>query len=309
MLSRPAFPLRAALLGAALQLCLSTTVLAQGAPAASSAAVISGPAGQVTQRELELIVEEVVPPSQRAAFWADAPAVERLARTLYHQRVLAQKALAGGIDKTPAGADYLRLVRERALGRLWLDHQVEQAAPDAKALADFARTEYRAHPERFKTPEQVQARHILLPIAKDGSDDAAVKARAEALMAELRQGADFAALAQQHSSDKSSARRGGDLGLFARGRMVPEFEAAVFELKQPGELAGPVKTQFGYHIIELTARQPAAPQKLEDVQPELEKEVAARIEAQARERLWDEAGAGAKIDEAALKALAERAMR
>lgn len=316
MLHLPLLSSPAPLAAAVLSLALAPAVLAQApaavaaTPAATpSAVVVSGPAGQVTQSELEAVVNDLVPDGQRAGFWVDPQKVNRMAHTLYTQRALAQQALAGGIDKTPAAAEYLLLVRERALSRLWLDHSAEQAVPDAKAVAEFARAEYQAHPERFKTPEQVQARHILLPIAKDGGDEPAVKARAEELMAQLRQGADFAKLAQQHSGDRSSARRGGDLGLFARGKMAPEFEQAVFDLKQPGELAGPVKTQFGYHLIELTARQPAGTRTLEEVQPELEQEIASRMEAKTRENLWDAAGAGAKLDGDALKALAERHLR
>ena len=303
-------------------LCVSLSCAAQAqAPAAKPAAaaaapaanpstvVVSGPAGNVTQSELEAMVNEVVPPAQRATFWSQPQTVDRFARTIYNQRALSQQALAGGIDKTRAGAEYLELVRERALSKLWLDQKAQGAAPDPKAVAEFARSEYRAHPERFAVPEQVQVRHILLPLAPDGSDDAAVKAKAEDLMAQLRKGADFAKLALENSSDKASAQRGGDLGFFGRGKMLAEFENAAFDLKKPGELAGPVKTKFGYHIIELEARKPASTQKFEDVAPELEREATARIEGQARERLWDAAGAGAKVDQAALKAIAEQASR
>ena len=146
---------------------------AAAAPAANpSTVVVSGPAGKVTQSELEAMVNEVVPPAQRASFWSQPQTVDRFARSLYNQRALSQQALAGGVDKTRAGAEYLELVRERALSKLWLDQKVQGAAPDPKAVAEFARSEYRAHPERFAIPEQVQVRHILLPLAPDGSDDA-----------------------------------------------------------------------------------------------------------------------------------------
>ena len=283
---------------------------AAAAPAANpSTVVVSGPAGKVTQSELEAMVNEVVPPAQRASFWSQPQTVDRFARSLYNQRALSQQALAGGVDKTRAGAEYLQLVRERALSKLWLDQHAQAAAPNPKAVTDFARSEYRAQPDRFKTPEQVQVRHILLPLAPDGSDDAAVKARAEELLAQARKGADFAKLAAQYSSDKASAQRGGDLGFFGRGMMLPEFENAAFGLKKPGDLAGPVKTRFGYHIIELVAHKPASAAKFEDVAPELEQEAKAKIEGQARERLWDAAGAGAKVNEAAIKAMAEQASR
>ena len=119
--------LRAAL-AAALSVAFSSAALAQApapatkpaapAPAAAAAAastvVVSGPAGNVTQGELESMVNEVVPPAQRAGFWAKPEMVDRMARTIYNQRALARDALAGGVDKTRAGAEYLQLVRERA---------------------------------------------------------------------------------------------------------------------------------------------------------------------------------------------------
>ena len=115
--------LRAAL-AAALSVAFSSAALAQApapatkpaapAPAAAAAAstvVVSGPAGNVTQGELESMVNEVVPPAQRAGFWAKPEMVDRMARTIYNQRALARDALAGGVDKTRAGAEYLQLVR------------------------------------------------------------------------------------------------------------------------------------------------------------------------------------------------------
>jgi peptidyl-prolyl cis-trans isomerase C len=268
--------------------------------------VASGPAGQVTQSEVEIMVNEMVPAAQRESFWTNPQSVERFARNLYTQRALAAEAVQAGADQSSQGAQYLKLMRERALMTLWLTQSGQAAVPDGKALEAYARSEYRAKPERFALPEEVHARHILVPVAKDGSDDAAAKAKAEALLAELRKGGDFAALAKENSSDKASAQRGGDLGFFTRGKMVPEFEQAVFDLKKPGDLAGPVKTQFGYHIIELTERKAASTQKFEDALPALKEEAAAQLDSQARQRLWDAADAAAQVDEAEVKALMTR---
>ena len=149
-------------------------------------------------------------------------------------RLLAAEAQATGADATPEGQAYLKLLRERALTELLLRQRERAVLPTDQALDAYARTEYKARPDRFRQPDQVQARHILLAVAPDGSDDAVVKARAEKLLADLRGGADFAALARAQSADKGSAARGGDLGRFGPGKMVPEFDAAVFALRQPG---------------------------------------------------------------------------
>lgn len=106
--------------------------------------------------------------------------------------------------------------------------------------------------ERKGAQEYVHASHILLA-AGAGDDTNAVRARAQRLAQEARRGADFAELARTNSTDAGSGQRGGDLGWFARGRMVKPFEDAVFGARI-GEIAGPVRTQFGWHIIKVHAR-------------------------------------------------------
>jgi len=100
----------------------------------------------------------------------------------------------------------------------------------------------------------IRARHILIR-APEGDAEARRQARQEALelKRQLEQGADFATLAREHSDDPGSARRGGDLGWFGRGRMVEPFEEAAFSAPI-GRVVGPVETRFGYHLIEVTGR-------------------------------------------------------
>jgi len=83
--------------------------------------------------------------------------------------------------------------------------------------------------------------------------DAEAKAKAEQLIARIKGGEDFGKVAAKESDDIGSAQEGGDLGSFTRGRMVAPFEQAAFALKE-GEISGPVRSQFGYHIIQLTGR-------------------------------------------------------
>src|SRR4029450_1592727 len=124
--------------------------------------------------------------------------------------------------------------------------------------ADIERA-YNANIEQYSTPEQIRASHILLKT--EGKDDAAVKAKAEELLKQARAGADFADLAKKHSEDEARAKDGGDLDYFGRGRMVPEFDQAVFAM-QPGTISDLVKTQYGYHIIKLVDKKSAATRSL-----------------------------------------------
>ena len=100
--------------------------------------------------------------------------------------------------------------------------------------------------------EQTRARHILLKTDELNSDEA-VKLRLKQLEIRLRSGEDFATLAQANSQDTLSAAKGGDLGWLSHGDTVPAFEDAMNKLA-PGEISGPVKTQFGWHLIQVTER-------------------------------------------------------
>jgi len=126
---------------------------------------------------------------------------------------------------------------------------------------------YDDNKQTYSTPEKLQASHILLKT--EGKDDTAVKKQAEDVLAQLKGGADFAALAKKMSEDEVSAKKGGDLGPFAPGDMVPEFEKAAAALK-PGELSDLVKSQFGYHIIKGGEKIPATTRTLEEVRAQIE---------------------------------------
>ena len=118
--------------------------------------------------------------------------------------------------------------------------------------ADVA-AEYNANLDQFKKKEEVRARHILYKSEGSAAQDAAAKAKAESALKRLKGGADFEAVAKAESEDPGSKASGGDLGSFDRGRMVKEFEDAAFGA-EPGALVGPVKTPFGYHVIQVLSK-------------------------------------------------------
>jgi peptidyl-prolyl cis-trans isomerase D len=120
--------------------------------------------------------------------------------------------------------------------------------------------------EMYSTPEQVRASHILFKT--EGKKDEEVKAKAEQVLKEARAGKDFVELAKKYSEDESNAKQGGDLDYFGRGRMVPEFDDAVFKM-EPGTISDPVKTQLGYHIIKLVEKRAASTKPIEEVKPQI----------------------------------------
>ena len=130
------------------------------------------------------------------------------------------------------------------------------------------RRSYEANMDQFRVAERAQARHILLMTDEKKKNDAEVKAKAEEVLKKLRAGADFAETAKAVSEDKGSGAKGGDLGWVTRGQMVKPFEDAVFSQK-PGVIGDLVKTQYGYHIVQVTERENAHVRPFEEVKPEI----------------------------------------
>jgi peptidyl-prolyl cis-trans isomerase D len=138
-------------------------------------------------------------------------------------------------------------------------------------------------PERFSQAEQRRVRHILIAV-NDPKDDAAAKSKAEGILKRAQAGEDFSKLAKELSQDPGSAAQGGDLGWSDRKVFVGPFADAAFNMKQD-DIAGPVKTQFGYHILKLDGIQAATVKSFEQARAELETEYR-RNEA---ERLYNDA--------------------
>ncbi len=134
---------------------------------------------------------------------------------------------------------------------------------------------YKDHPEKIQLPEKRNVRHILImsPQEADVAAAEAAKTKVEGLLAQIKQGADFAELAKGNSEDPGSASRGGELGFFQRGDMVPEFEAAAFALNKAGDLSEIVKTSYGYHLLQLVAVEAAKTPSLAEVKPLLTQEL------------------------------------
>lgn len=148
-----------------------------------------------------------------------------------------------------------------------VDGLAKDVNPSDEEIAKF----YEEKSESFKTPEQVRASHILVKVDSGASDEdkAAAKAKIEGLIAQIKEGADFAELAKANS-DCPSKEQGGDLGFFGHGQMVPEFDAAAFALEEGG-ISDIVETQFGFHVIKKTGAKEAGVTPLEEVKDDISK--------------------------------------
>ncbi len=155
---------------------------------------------------------------------------------------------------------------------------------------------YDENPQQFERPEQIQASHILFMVQAEASDadKAAKRKEAEEVLAQLKGGADFAEMAAEHS-DCPSSSKGGDLGFFGRGSMVPPFEEAAFALK-PGEMSGVVETRFGYHIIKVTDKAPAEKISFDDARENIKQYLGGQGKQQAMTVVIEELRADANLE-------------
>ncbi|MBI1397620.1 MAG: peptidylprolyl isomerase [Betaproteobacteria bacterium] len=151
----------------------------------------------------------------------------------------------------------------------------DSVAKDVKVTDQEIKAYYDAHISQYETKEERRASHILITVPKDATPEqkAKAKAKAETILAEVKKApSTFADVARKESDDPGSAKSGGDLGFFPEGQMVKQFDEAVFSMK-PGQIEGPIETQYGFHIIRLDAIKPVEKTPLAQVRSQIEEEL------------------------------------
>ncbi|HEX4796808.1 MAG TPA: peptidylprolyl isomerase [Humisphaera sp.] len=184
-----------------------------------------------------------LPPEQQAQVINRPDGRRRLAEEIVKLKILSAEARKRQLDQTTK----TKIIYEQLLANALMTDLTEQRAENEKFFNE--------HKDYF---DEVKARHILVtvegsPVPGAHLTDAQAKAKAEGIKKRLDKGEDFAAIARTESDDGGSGKMGGDLGAVSRGMMVAPFEEACFSLKKM-EISQPVKTQFGYHIIQVTDR-------------------------------------------------------
>jgi peptidyl-prolyl cis-trans isomerase C len=171
-------------------------------------------------------------------------------------------------------------LRDQLRDNLPVQKVQEKVAGNAEPTDEEIQKYYEQNKEaQFTTPEQRCVRHILFN--KDQ------KQKAEDVKKQLEDGADFAKLAKEYSQDPGSAEKGGDLGCLGKGETVPPFEEAAFGAKE-GEIIGPFKTQFGYHILEVTDTKPKQTRPLSEVEPQIRSQLASEEQSKAFSKWLEE---------------------
>lgn len=153
------------------------------------------------------------------------------------QELFYQEAIKKGVDKQPEIKAKIEDMSRKVVLDSYLRGEIEK---EAKVTEADAKAYFDSHPDEFKGQEEIRASHILVKTEGEAAD----------ILGKIKKGAAFDKLARQFSMDPGSKGNGGDLGYFRKGQMVPEFEQAVMGLK-PGEVGGPIKTQYGYHLIKV----------------------------------------------------------
>lgn len=283
-------------------LALACSVFGAGHLAAQSV-LVQGAGVALSAVDIAAEAQRSIPLESRKLVLEQTGNVKRLAENLFVRRAMAVQAERDGLLQDPLVQASLQIARDKVLSDARLAQIDAANKPDEATLEAYAQAQYKADGKRFHVPEEVRARHILLAVPS--GKDQEMKAQAEKLLADLRGGASFETLAKEHSADPGSATQGGDLGFFAAGRMVPEFDKAVFALTQPGALSEPVRSQFGYHIIRLEERRGAGKRAYASVRDELLKEAQIKLANEARFRERDKLLQEARFDDEAIKAYAE----
>jgi peptidyl-prolyl cis-trans isomerase C len=255
-------------------------VLAMGAPslvaaADTSAKVLATVNGQpITDEDVKIAMEDLGPslPAQIQGKARDAYILDFLIDGV----LVAQQAQAEKLDKAPDFADRLAYYHEKLL----METKLNQVAKTA--LTDEALKKTYDDAAKAQKPEtEIHARHILV----------ATDADAQAVIKRLKAGEDFAKVAKEVSKDTSAD--GGDLGWFTKDKMVPEFAEAAFKL-EPGTISDPVKSPFGWHVIEVEGKR----EKTFPAFSEVKDQVSRYVVQKAQSELVAELRKGAKIDRA-----------
>lgn len=179
---------------------------------------------------------------------------KEMLETMIIRELILQQAKKDGVDNSPQVAEKLEELKKRLVVEAYLKKKVEEKANISDAdLQKF----YDENKDKFKSGDQIKASHILVKEEKV----------AQEILGKIKSGGAFEELAKKFSMDSAGAK-GGDLGWFGKGSMLPEFEKAAFGLKE-GEVSGIVKTKFGFHIIKLTGKRAAGQREFSDVKDQI----------------------------------------
>ena len=173
-------------------------------------------------------------------------------------KVISEKGYADKLQDTAEVKQQLKDVETQLVAEAYVHKAIQPKITEAKIKARYDELS-----SKFKPQDEVRARHILVKTEDEAND----------ILKQLNNGADFAKLAEDKSTDKGSAKQGGDLGYFTQSTMVKPFADAAFSMKVGEVTTKPVKTEFGYHIIKVEDKRKSAPPPLTEVRGQIENQL------------------------------------
>lgn len=213
---------------------------------------------EIHRDELEKLWKTMFPGEAPSFSSFDTNVQLEILRNIARESMILDKAYAAKIEESEEVKSQMENLKRQLVIQAYFKSILDELVPEAEV-----RKEYDRLAEQVKGQEEVHARHILVETEE----------AAEEIVDTLKEGADFAKLAKEKSSDTGSGAQGGDLGYFTKDRMVPEFAEAAFKLKK-GEVSDPVKSDFGWHVIKLEDRRPISPPSFEEVKEQLQARIA-----------------------------------
>lgn len=229
---------------------------------------------------------KALPPQLQMMVAQNPQAKEQLVERWTQITLLAMKARDMKLDQTSEFKSKVEDLKNSLLAQEIIRKEIDKDVPVSD---EDAKKFYEKNKSEFSQPEMIKARHILIKVQSGAPEKTWKEAETKArdIKKKLEKGADFAQLAKQYSEDPGTKDKGGELGLFPKGRMVPEFENAAFALKA-GEISAPVKTPFGYHIIKVEEKKPAEVKTLKEAMPQVKQMVKSEKQQTELKQLIDQ---------------------
>lgn len=213
---------------------------------------------EITRGDLESLLDSLN--SQTAAQFRSPGGMNNLLRELVNQELFYLAAVEEGLDKEEEFLAEVEKMKANILKQYCIGKHLNNISVNENDAENY----YHANKSAFSAPPSVKASHILVDTLEEAQDIAAL----------LKDGLSFEDAARQYSKCPSS-QQGGDLGYFTRGRMVPEFEKAAFEMEE-GQTGTPVKTQFGYHLIKVYDRKDGDDKSFDEVRAQIHEQLLAQ---------------------------------
>lgn len=220
---------------------------------------------------------------------------EQLLRLFIQGEVISRLAREKGFYKKPEIIEQLELLEKNFIATAYIKKEIVDKIKIEEA---DMQAYYKTHRDELKTPETVRVRHILASVnRKTATEDDKKKAREkmEGILKRIKAGEDFAKLATELSDDSGSKAKGGDLGFFPKGRMVPEFDKIVFSMKS-GELSGVFETSFGYHICRVEEKKDAVLESFDKLKDKIKEKVLEDMKKLRVEEFFDKVFKDADVE-------------